>query len=120
MRRWPVPSGPDTSASETPMFPSRWKLASYALVVLIGCLVAAPNLFTRDQLSLLPSWLPTPQVALGLDLKGGSHLVLEVDAAAVARERLGVIADDARTALRQAAIAGVAVRVSDGAVVVRL
>jgi SecD/SecF fusion protein len=102
------------------MFPSRWKLASYALVVLIGCLVAAPNLFTRDQLNLLPSWLPTPQVALGLDLKGGSHLVLEVDAAAVARERLGVIADDARTALLQAAIAGVGVRVSDGAVVVRL
>src|SRR5258705_6226971 len=117
MRRWPVPSGPDTSVSETPMFPSRWKLASYALVVLIGCLVAAPNLFTRDQLSLLPSWLPTPQVTLGLDLKGGSHLVLEVDAAAVTRERLGVIADDARTALLRAAVTRVDVAVSCDAVV---
>src|SRR5215470_3342075 len=112
MRRWPIPSGPDTAVSETLMFPPRWKLAGYALVVLIGCLVAAPNLFTRDQLSLLPAWLPMPQVALGLDLKGGSHLVLEVDAAAVARERLGVIADSARTALRQAAIAGVNVALS--------
>ena len=44
------------------MFPSRWKLASYALVVLVGCLVAAPNLLTRDQLNLLPDWMPTPQV----------------------------------------------------------
>ena len=60
------------------MFPSRWKLASYALVVLIGSPCRSAQLFTRDQLNLLPSWLPTPQVALGLDLKGGSHLVLEV------------------------------------------
>ena len=102
------------------MFPSRWKLASYALVVLIGCLVAAPNLFTRDQLSILPGWLPTPQVTLGLDLKGGSHLVLEVDAAAVARDRLDAMTDSARTALKEAGISGADVAVSDGAVVVRL
>ena len=102
------------------MFPSRWKLASYALVVLVGCLVAAPNLFTRDQLSMLPSWLPTPRVTLGLDLKGGSHLVLEVDAAAVARERLDAIVDGARTALREAGVSGARVVVSDDTVVVRL
>ena len=102
------------------MFPSRRKLASYALVVLVGCLVAAPNLFTRDQLSILPGWLPTPQVTLGLDLKGGSHLVLEVDAAAVARDRLDAMTDSARTALKEAGISGADVEVSDGAIVVRL
>jgi len=60
------------------MFPSRPKLASYALLVLIGCLIAAANLFTAP-LSDLPGWVPKPHVTLGLDLRGGSHLVLAVD-----------------------------------------
>ena len=36
----------------------------------------------------LPSWLPHKQVALGLDLRGGSYLLLEVDVAAAQHERL--------------------------------
>ncbi|HUL08218.1 MAG TPA: protein translocase subunit SecD [Candidatus Acidoferrum sp.] len=101
------------------MFPSRLKLAGYALVVLIGCLIAAPNLFTAQQLGLLPTWLPKPQVALGLDLRGGSQLVLAVDAADLARERLTAIAADARTALRQSGVSGAVVTMSGDAVVVR-
>ena len=69
---------------------------------------------------MLPASLPTPQVTLGLDLKGGSQLVLEVDAAAVARDRLEAIADSARTAMKEAGIAGADVAIADGAAVVRL
>ena len=87
------------------MFPSRWKLVTYALVILVGCLIAAPNLFTRQQLAALPDWLPKQQVTLGLDLKGGSHLVLELDAAALsARARSDSLLDRARAALRDARI----------------
>ena len=53
------------------------------VIILIGCLIAAPNLLTRQQLAALPAWLPKKQVALGLDLRGGSHLVVEIDAAAL-------------------------------------
>ena len=100
------------------MFPSRLKLASYALVVLLGCLIAACNLFTTP-LTNLPGWVPKPHVTLGLDLRGGSHLVLAVDAAGLARDRLEVIAADARAALTEARIAGADVSVSADAVVVR-
>jgi SecD/SecF fusion protein len=101
------------------MYPSRWKLATYAVVVLLGCLIAIPNLLTREQLKHLPDWLPTPQITLGLDLMGGSHLVLEIDSASVLRERLDALADDIRASLRGTQIRGARVVKSDDAVVVR-
>ena len=87
------------------MFPSRWKLLSYALVIVLGCLVAAPNLLTRQQLAALPDWLPKQQVTLGLDLRGGSQLVVEIDAAALARDQSAALVDRAKDALRDARIA---------------
>jgi SecD/SecF fusion protein len=88
------------------MFPSRWKLATYASVILVGCAIAAPNLFTRQQLAALPGWLPKQQVTLGLDLKGGSHLVLEIDPAVLARSQIDSLTDRVRAALGEARITG--------------
>jgi SecD/SecF fusion protein len=99
------------------MLPSRWKLATYALVILIGCLIAAPNLFTRQQLAALPDWLPKQQVTLGLDLKGGSHLVLELDSAALAREQIDALLERTRDALREARITANASRTTDAVTV---
>lgn len=82
------------------MFPSRWKIAFYAAILLIGSLVAVPNLLTKEQLAQLPGWFPTKQVTLGLDLRGGSHLVLEVDTAALKKEKLESLHDSARKVLR--------------------
>ena len=48
--------------------------------------------------------MPHKQVALGLDLRGGSYLLLEVDVAAAQRERLNSIVDNVRNALRDAKI----------------
>ena len=58
---------------------SRWKTALIWAVVLAGVILALPNLFTQDQLVTLPDWLPKKQLALGLDLEGGSRLRLQVD-----------------------------------------
>ncbi len=58
---------------------SRWTKAFYALIVLIGVLVALPNVLPRNVLENYPHWLPHSQVTLGLDLQGGSQLTLEVD-----------------------------------------
>src|SRR5262245_25165875 len=101
------------------MFPSRWKLVSYALIILIGCLIAAPTPFTRQQLAALPNWLPKKQITLGLDLRGGSHLVVEIDSVALAREQLDALLERTRSALREARI-DASVSITSDAVVVRI
>ncbi|MCL4720874.1 MAG: protein translocase subunit SecD [Gammaproteobacteria bacterium] len=84
------------------MFPSRWKLAGFAAIILSGCLIAAPNLLSPDRLASWPAWLPTGQLSLGLDLRGGAHLVLEMDPSALAQEQLQGLLEATRNALRKA------------------
>ena len=55
----------------------QWKAVLVLLACLAGVLLAIPNLIPRATLDSLPSWLPKHQVSLGLDLRGGSHLLLE-------------------------------------------
>jgi SecD/SecF fusion protein len=62
-------------------------------------LVSVPNLLPR---AAFPDWFPVRQVNLGLDLRGGSYLLLEVDLNTVIRERLDGMVDGARTRLRAA------------------
>ena len=84
-------------------FPA-WKVAVILGICVIGGLLSVPNLFSRDQLQRLPDWLPHEQINLGLDLQGGSHLLLEVDLHAVVEERLNTLVDDIRGILRPARI----------------
>ena len=60
-------------------------------VCALGVLFSACPTCSPDAARGLPSWLPHKQVALGLDLRGGSYLLLEVDVAAAERERLNSI-----------------------------
>lgn len=83
---------------------AKWKIGMIAAVIALGVLTAMPNLLSKDQAAALPSWLPHGQVVLGLDLQGGSHLLLEVGVDAVIKERLEAMVDDARSALRKARI----------------
>ena len=53
---------------------SFWKAVSTILLALIATIYVLPNF--QDQSS---DWLPNQKVALGLDLKGGSHLLLSTD-----------------------------------------
>src|SRR5690606_41614553 len=59
-----------------------------------------PNFFPHEEVEKWPSWLPTKQVNLGLDLQGGAHLLFEVDADAVIQQRLEAVLDDVRNVLR--------------------
>lgn len=98
----------------------RWVMATYAIIILVGFLVALPNILTPQQLAAMPSWLPTQQITLGLDLRGGAHLVLEVDAEELKANRLQSLLDDARNRLRQEQIQTQSIGVVDGAVVVSI
>jgi SecD/SecF fusion protein len=51
----------------------------YSLIILMGLLCAVPNLLPDSWLKKLPDWYSQQQITLGLDLRGGSHLLLEVD-----------------------------------------
>jgi SecD/SecF fusion protein len=74
------------------------------LVVLAGFAFALPNLVSREQLAGWPRWLPHRQVPLGLDLEGGSHIVLKVSREDIVAERLRSTIDAIANALRQADI----------------
>lgn len=81
-----------------------WKVAAILLVCALALAVASLNLLTREQAEALPSWLPHRQITLGLDLQGGSHLLLRVDTEALIRERLEGMVDSVRDELRKARI----------------
>ncbi len=96
----------------------RWVVVTYVILILAGVLAALPNMFTPAQLAALPGWVPKQQITLGLDLQGGSHLVLEVDTAALKTERLRALLDDVRATLRKERINPQSARVSSGDIVV--
>lgn len=101
---------------------TRWKTVSIWVVVIAGILFASPNLFSQSALNALPDWLPKRQMTLGLDLQGGSHILLQVDRADLVNDRLKAVQDEIRTLLRNerigytglsAAGQGVQVRIRD-------
>jgi preprotein translocase subunit SecD len=69
-------------------------------VCLLALLLTLPNLFSKDTVESWPSWVPSGQINLGLDLQGGSHLLLEADLDAVIQDRLETLVSDVRRALR--------------------
>ncbi|MCP4395247.1 MAG: protein translocase subunit SecD [Alphaproteobacteria bacterium] len=81
------------------MYFSKLKTTIILGVCLIGIVFSVPNFLKQEQLAKMPSWL-TP-VNLGLDLQGGSHLLLEVDFKTVMQERLSAVEDSLRTLLRE-------------------
>src|ERR1700738_2907104 len=91
---------------------TRWKALAIILTALVVCLCAVPNFFPEATVKTWPKWAQR-HLVLGLDLQGGSHILLEVDANSVKKDKLDQIRDDVRRALRDAKIGytGLAVRI---------
>lgn len=83
---------------------SRWKVILLVASVVFGLLFAYPNMLTQAQRDALPDWMPKKTLALGLDLRGGSYLLLEVDVDAMREKRITNLAEDARTTLANVGI----------------
>ena len=77
-----------------------WKVTLVVVLCLAGLIFTIPNFLSKQTAEGLPDWLPHKQVNLGLDLQGGSHLLLEVEAGVVVRERLVALEQSIREALR--------------------
>jgi preprotein translocase subunit SecD len=101
------------------LFFTRWKAAAILLTALVVCLFAVPNFFSDDVVRHWPTWAQR-HIVLGLDLQGGSHLLLEVDSAAVRKEQLQAINDDVLRVLRQARIPFTGRAIRSGGVEVRI
>src|SRR3954452_5387944 len=82
---------------------SRWKALAIILTALVVCLCAVPNFFPEARVKTWPVWAQR-HLVLGLDLQGGSYLLLEVDSNYVKKEKLDQVRDDVRRALREAKI----------------
>jgi protein-export membrane protein SecD len=82
---------------------TRWKALAIIVTALVVCLCAVPNFFPEAQVKTWPLWAQR-HLVLGLDLQGGSYLLLEVDSNYVKKEKLDQVRDDARRVLRDAKI----------------
>jgi preprotein translocase subunit SecD len=80
----------------------RWKVWLVTLVVALGVFFSIPSLIGGTTLAdRWPAWLPHYKINLGLDLAGGSHLLLEADAADAQKQRLQSMEDSVSTELRR-------------------
>src|SRR5438876_4466608 len=82
---------------------SKWKAIATLLTALFICLFAVPNFFSDATTKRLPTWAQR-HIVLGLDLQGGSHILLQVDANDVRRQKLQTLQDDVRKLLREARV----------------
>ncbi len=78
----------------------RWKIALILLVALVGISATIPDFFSAETVASWPSFLPKRQMVLGLDLRGGAHLLLEVDRQSLVKDRVKTLEDDVRQTLR--------------------
>lgn len=78
----------------------RWKVLLIWAVLLFGMLCAVPSFVPEKVLEPLPPVLK-PRISLGLDLAGGSHLLLEARPEDIAKEKLANMEEQIRTELRR-------------------
>ncbi|GAA4821457.1 protein translocase subunit SecD [Sphingosinicella ginsenosidimutans] len=80
----------------------RWKVIGIWALLALGVLLSVPSLLPRDIAHRMPAWVQKIHVNLGLDLAGGSHLLLEAQTGDVARQRVEMMEDNIRRAMRTA------------------
>lgn len=76
----------------------------YGFIIVLGLLSALPNFLSPNLSAKLPDWYQQNTLSLGLDLQGGSHLLLEVDIQALLAGEQQAIADELTKSLREANI----------------
>ncbi len=81
-----------------------WKVMLILAVCALGVIFTIPNLFSEATLLGWPAWLPKKQVSLGLDLRGGSYLLYQVDMNSVQKDELNNVLDELRTQFLDAKI----------------
>jgi protein-export membrane protein SecD len=81
---------------------SRYKTIAIMLACLVSLVFTLPNFFAKETVAAWPSWVPKKQVPLGLDLRGGAHLLYRMNAEDIRNDWLKTLRDDARKRLLDA------------------
>ncbi|MBV7256751.1 protein translocase subunit SecD [Pacificimonas sp. WHA3] len=81
---------------------SKTKVWGIIILLAAGIFFAVPNAFPEKQVSAWPEWAPRAQMNLGLDLRGGSHLLLEANSDSLFETRLESLEDNVRVEMRRA------------------
>src|SRR5258706_11255048 len=79
----------------------RWKQLWFWFLTLAAAVASLPSLFSLANVQW-PHALPSPMVNLGLDLAGGSHILLEANPDQVTRQRLDAMEESVRARMKQA------------------
>ena len=77
-----------------------WKIFLILATCFLGIFFTLPNFFSKETLKTLP-FLPQKQLVLGLDLQGGTQLLMEVDIKGAIRDRMALEVDEIRSVLRK-------------------
>lgn len=80
---------------------TRWKIIMVLAISIFGVVYALPNFLSEKAASSIPSWLPHNKLHLGLDLRGGSHILLTMSTNELLVDWHEAIRDDVRQALRK-------------------
>ena len=79
---------------------TRLQTISIALLMLLGVMFSVPNLLSEDTRNALPGIFPKGTINLGLDLQGGSYLLLKVETSKVIDDRMKATMGDIRREMR--------------------
>ncbi|WP_317993445.1 protein translocase subunit SecD [Bartonella gliris] len=93
-----------------------WLTTLYCFILLSSIYVALPNLFSQEQVKN-SKFLTDTRVTLGLDLQGGSSLLLEVDSKTLKRDQLHMVLGNVRNTLREKKIRTSSIRVLEDSVI---
>ncbi|MBO9375413.1 protein translocase subunit SecD [Sphingomonas histidinilytica] len=79
----------------------RWKVWSICLLLAAGVLLSLPS-FIPESTAERMGLSGLPRINLGLDLSGGSHLMLEADTTDLAKQNIAKMEEQVRTEMRRA------------------
>ena len=79
---------------------SRWKVGLVSIAVLLGILFSLPNFMSQDVKDSVKHFMPTKGLNLGLDLQGGSYLLLGVDMDKLLQDKVTDMTEQVRGALK--------------------
>ncbi len=96
------------------------KIVAIVLACLVALVYASPNFFEKSTVDSWPSWMPQKQLKLGLDLRGGAHLLLTMDTEELRANMLENLREDVRANLRTAKIGVVGTGLTADGVRVRI
>ena len=79
----------------------KWQLYLVILFSFFAIIFSLPNFLSKETLKKFPTFIPSDQIVLGLDLQGGSYLLIEVDTESVISENFEAFSDSVRLSLRK-------------------